>query len=69
MTSTRVRRRPVLIDIGYKLVKSDLLVPETAEPADVAVTLREKGWQPYRIRFDSAANVWIASNLDGPSLR
>jgi len=30
----------------------------------VALALREKGWVPYRIRFDLETDVWIAKVID-----
>jgi hypothetical protein len=34
------------------------------EPAAVALKLREKGYQPYRVRLDEATGVWIAAVID-----
>jgi hypothetical protein len=39
-------------------------VSSTAQPVEVALALREKGWVPYHIRFVQEANVWIAKVID-----
>jgi hypothetical protein len=31
---------------------------------EVALALREKGWVPYRIRFEPDEDVWIAKVID-----
>ena len=39
-------------------------VAANAAPVEVSLTLREKGWTAYRIRFDHAALAWIATVMD-----
>ena len=35
--------------------------PSRAEPAEVSLALRERGWTPYRIWFDASESAWIAA--------
>ena len=37
---------------------------DAEQPADVAMKLRDKGWSPYRVRFDDGQAAWIVSSLD-----
>ena len=55
---------PVLVETYRGLCPSGLAVPPTAQPAEIALALREKGWVPYRIRFEPEGNVWIAKVID-----
>jgi hypothetical protein len=41
-----------------------LSAPDYAQPFEVALALREKGWVPYRIWFDPDEDVWIAKVID-----
>jgi hypothetical protein len=34
------------------------------EPAQVALQTREKGWIPYRVRFEPEPGAWIVSVID-----
>jgi hypothetical protein len=69
MRSKRSRRCPILVDIGQKLIKTRMSVSNTATPADIAISIRENGWHPYKVRFDTTANVWIVSSLEGLGAR
>ena len=53
------QRCPILIEFDGDLVKSEML----ASDAEVAIKLREKGWQPYRVRFDHDKAAWIVASL------
>jgi hypothetical protein len=55
---------PVLVETYQGRSPSGLSAPPTAQPAEVALALREKGWMPYRIRFEPEADVWIAKVID-----
>jgi hypothetical protein len=61
-----MRKRLCLIFVEtYKgRLSTGLFAPDTAQPYEVALALRDKGWTPYRIRFDSEAAVWIAKVID-----
>jgi hypothetical protein len=39
-------------------------VPESADAADVSMTLRRRGWSPYALRLDSEQHAWIALVMD-----
>ena len=58
------RRFPVLIETSLGRTPAGVFAGQTDEPADVALRLREKGWQPYRVRLDEAAGAWIAAVID-----
>ena len=66
----KVRQRcPILIEIGGRVIKSDVIASETEQPADVAIRIRERGWSPYRVRFDDTKGAWIVASLgDGGRL-
>ena len=34
------------------------------EPAWIALQTREKGWIPYRVRFESEPGAWVVSVID-----
>ena len=55
---------PVLVETYQGRSPAGLSAFTTAQPAEVALALREKGWVPYRIRFDPEADVWIAKVID-----
>ena len=61
----KVRRRcPIFVDLGGDLISANLFASNEDQPADVAIKLRENGWNPYRVRFDSDQATWIVSSLD-----
>jgi hypothetical protein len=55
---------PVLVQTYQGRSSAGISAPDTARPVEVAIRLREKGWRPYRIRFDPEAAVWIANVID-----
>jgi hypothetical protein len=57
-------RRRVFIDTPKGRVSAGFIVPETADAADVSMRLRERGWEPYRLRLDQEQNAWIAVVID-----
>ena len=58
------RRYKVLIETSHGCTEAGLSMPGNAAPVDVSLTLREKGWTAYRVRFDQAACAWIATVMD-----
>ena len=58
------RRYPVLVETSRGRAQAGFSVPGEAAPVDVSLSLREKGWTAYRIRFDHAALAWIATVMD-----
>ena len=57
------QRCPILIEFAGRVIKADISASPAEQPADVAIKLRERGWNPYRVRFDEAQAAWIVSNL------
>ena len=60
----RKRRCPVLVETYQGRLPSGVYAPPTAHPTEVTLALREKGWAPYRIRFEPEEDVWIAKVID-----
>jgi hypothetical protein len=58
------RRFPVLVEKGARPVRAGLSAPASEEPASVALKLRDKGLDAYRIRFDPEAKAWLAAIID-----
>jgi hypothetical protein len=58
------RSCPVLVETWQGRTQSGLSAPKHSQPAEVALALREKGWTPYRVRFDSEGEQWIANVID-----
>ena len=63
MRKTR-QRCPILVELDGSLIKADIFASDAEQPADVAMKLRDKGWSPYRVRFDDGQAAWIVSSLD-----
>jgi hypothetical protein len=57
------RKRPIMIELDGHLIKSHVLASEAEQPAEVSIKIREKGWLPYRVRFDESQAAWIVSSL------
>jgi hypothetical protein len=62
--SSKSRLRPVLIEFGGDIIKADIVALETEAPVRVSMRVRDKGWCPYRVRFDETQSVWIVSSFD-----
>jgi hypothetical protein len=60
----RKRRFPILVEASSHRTPTGVFAAVDDEPAVVALKLREKGWQPYRVRLDEAAETWIAAVID-----
>jgi len=52
---------PVLIEIEQGRLEAGVRAPVKANPAEVSLALRDKGWSPCRVWFDPEACAWIAS--------
>ncbi|HEY2229100.1 MAG TPA: hypothetical protein VGI22_15480 [Xanthobacteraceae bacterium] len=59
-----VRKCPVLIESRYGRSASGLSASPAAQPFEISLALREKGWKAYRVAFDPAAGAWIAKVID-----
>ncbi len=60
----RTRGCPVVIDVGGQRIDSGLRAPSTEQPVVVALRLRDRGWDPYKVSFDPAAGLWIGRVLE-----
>jgi hypothetical protein len=45
------------------MIRSNLFASDAEKAADVAIRIREKGWKPYRVKFDDDNSTWIVSSL------
>lgn len=63
-----MRRRvcPVLIEMDAHRVPADIDAPSRAEPAEVSLALRERGWSPCRVWFDATEGAWVAAVIYRP---
>ena len=60
---------PVLIEMdNWRRHPAGIDVPSRAEPAEVSLALRDKGWSPYRVWFDAKADAWVAAVFYRPAL-
>ena len=66
MMRLKGRRCPIIIDLEGQLIKSQIFASEAEPPVEVSIKVREKGWLPYRVRFDESQAVWIVSSLNLP---
>jgi hypothetical protein len=55
---------PVLVETYQGRAPAGVFAAATAQSAEVALAVREKGWTPYRIWFDQEGAVWIAKVID-----
>lgn len=58
------RRYPVLIESAGNRKRAGFSAAAGEQPFRITMKLREKGWNPYRVRFDASAEVWIVSVID-----
>jgi hypothetical protein len=59
-----VRKCPVLVETSLGHASAGLSASSAAQPVEVSLALREKGWSAYRVRFDPGASAWIAKVID-----
>ena len=55
---------PILIEAAGRRAPSELFASGNESPAEIAIMIRERGWKPYRARFDEALAAWIVSTID-----
>jgi hypothetical protein len=63
-TMMRQRRFPVLLETAKGRIRAGFSAPAAEEPVQVAMKLRERGRDAYRVRFDAEAGVWLATVID-----
>ena len=61
------RRYPVLIESAGTRKRAGFSAPVGEQPFRITMKLREKGWHPYRVRFDATEEAWIVSVIDWKS--
>jgi hypothetical protein len=57
-------RRPVFVESKKGRFRVPFKMPESANPVDVSLRLRERGWTPYKVFFDTQSQAWIAFVID-----
>jgi hypothetical protein len=60
----KARVCPVLIERGGHIIKSEIVASDNEEPARISMRMRDKGWAPYRVRFDEGQSAWVVSTFD-----
>jgi hypothetical protein len=60
----RKRPCPVLVETYQGRSPSGIYAAPTAQPVEVALALRQKGWEPYRIWFEQQEDLWVAKVID-----
>jgi hypothetical protein len=58
------RRRQVFVETSKGRKRAGFTVPEEADAADVAVMLRNRGWEPYRLHLERDCHAWVATVID-----
>lgn len=61
----KARLCPVFIELSGEIIKSEIVAFDAEEPARVSMKMRDRGWTPYRVRFDAGQGAWVVSTLDG----
>ncbi len=57
-------RYPVLVATGKRHVRAGFSASLTETPAELALKLRDRGWDAYRLQFEAENKAWIASVID-----
>jgi hypothetical protein len=58
------RKYPVLVETSLGRAPAGFSASPAAQPVEVSLALREKGWTAYRVRFDPEASAWLAKVID-----
>jgi hypothetical protein len=58
------QRYTVFIETPAGCIPAKLTVPATADAVEVAMKLREKGLDPYRLRLEAEQSAWVVSVID-----
>jgi hypothetical protein len=59
-----VRKCPVLVETSNGRISAKVSLSSTAQPVEVSLALRERGWTAYQVRFDPDVSAWIAKVID-----
>jgi hypothetical protein len=60
----RTRGFPVMVDVSGTRIEAEFRAPSTEKPVLIALQLRDRGWDPYKVSFDPHAGAWVAFVLD-----
>jgi hypothetical protein len=60
----RKRNCAVLVETYQGRSPSGVYASPTADPIEVALALREKGWAPYRVWYEQQDGLWVAKVID-----
>jgi hypothetical protein len=60
----RTRVFPILVDLNGRRIATGLKASAAEQPVAVALRLRDRGWDPYRVSFDSQAGAWLGLVLE-----
>ena len=62
---TKIRRRcPILVEYNGRVEKSELFASDVEHPADISMKIRDRGWKPFRVRFDDSHSAWVVSTFE-----
>jgi hypothetical protein len=61
---TKQRRCPILVETKGQMIKSDLFASDAEQPADISIKIRDRGWKPFRVRFDDSNSSWVVSTIE-----
>jgi len=61
--TARAIRYPVMLESTKGRISAGFTMPATSNPVDVAMRLRERGYDPYRIRLEDDG-AWVATLID-----
>jgi hypothetical protein len=64
LLSMPYRRRHVFVETSKGRKKAGFTVSEHADAADVAIMLRNRGWEPYRLCLEREHHAWVATVID-----
>jgi hypothetical protein len=68
---TKTSQFPIYIEYEGQTFEAKAFASAGDQATDVSVTVRERGWYPFRVRFDTQKQAWIVSSLNrkraGPS--
>jgi hypothetical protein len=57
----RERGFPVMIDVSGTRIEAGFRAPPREKPVMIALRLRDRGWDPYKVSFDAKAGIWVAA--------
>ena len=58
-----VRCPVIVVAMDGKVRRAGIFASVADDRAEIAIRVRQAGWQPYSVRFDDAQPAWIVSTL------